>query len=385
MDYAPLVSIIITSYNYERFVSESIESALSQTYPNVELIVVDDGSQDNSRQIIAQYQDRAKVIFKKNGGQASAFNTGFKESNGDIIFFLDSDDTLLPTAVEKVVEKFRTNSVIKVHWPLYETNMDGQKTGIMCPQYPLSEGDLRNIAEKLGPEYCGGPPYSPPTSGNAWSGNFLKQVMPIPEDQFIACTDAYLFLLVPVFGSIAKIEEPLGTHRIHGSNYSRKPMEEYMRENIVRFEQLCHILSKFFHQKGIQVDQSKWPRNSWFHLIDKSVREIEALIPAAEKFILADDNHWRISMIGNRRCIPFLEVEGEFYGNPENDTVAIKEVERQRANGAAAIIFTWTTFWQLDYYKELNAHLKSNYRCLVNNERLLGYALQSNYGNSEPH
>jgi glycosyltransferase involved in cell wall biosynthesis len=68
----PLVSILINNYNYGRFLTEAIDSALNQTYSNIEVIVVDDGSTDNSQEIIKSYQDKIIPILKPNGGQASA-------------------------------------------------------------------------------------------------------------------------------------------------------------------------------------------------------------------------------------------------------------------------------------------------------------------------
>src|ERR687885_1217665 len=88
-----LVSILICNYNYAQYVKEAIDSALNQTYSNTEVIVIDDGSTDNSREIIASYGDKIIPILKQNSGQASAFNVGFAISKGDIICFLDSDDT----------------------------------------------------------------------------------------------------------------------------------------------------------------------------------------------------------------------------------------------------------------------------------------------------
>lgn len=76
----PLASIIIDNYNYGRFLADAINSALAQTYQHTEVIVVDDGSTDNSREIISQYGDRIRPVLKENGGQGSAFNAGFEAS-----------------------------------------------------------------------------------------------------------------------------------------------------------------------------------------------------------------------------------------------------------------------------------------------------------------
>src|SRR2546428_10583836 len=100
MNNFELASIIINNYNYRRFLREAVDSALNQTYRNTEVIVVDDGSTDGSPEIIASYGDRIIPVLKQNGGQNSALNAGFSSSRGDVILFLDSDDVLLPTAVE---------------------------------------------------------------------------------------------------------------------------------------------------------------------------------------------------------------------------------------------------------------------------------------------
>ncbi|MBA3924582.1 MAG: glycosyltransferase, partial [Nostocaceae cyanobacterium] len=92
MNSRPLVSILINNYNYERFLREAIDSASLQTYSPVEVVVVDDGSGDNSRELIASYGEQIVSVFKQNGGQASAFNAGFAASHGEIVCFLDADD-----------------------------------------------------------------------------------------------------------------------------------------------------------------------------------------------------------------------------------------------------------------------------------------------------
>ncbi|MBN1874039.1 MAG: glycosyltransferase family 2 protein, partial [Anaerolineae bacterium] len=102
----PLVSILINNYNYAEFLSAAIDSGLAQTYPNVEVVVVDDGSTDNSREVIAGYKNRIIAVLKENGGQASAFNAGVAASRGDIVCFLDSDDIFLPEKITEIVTAF---------------------------------------------------------------------------------------------------------------------------------------------------------------------------------------------------------------------------------------------------------------------------------------
>lgn len=90
-----LISVLINNYNYGQYLKECIDSVLNQTYQNFELIIVDDGSTDNSSLILDQYSvidQRIKIIKKENSGQLSAFNAGFRASKGEIIFFLDADD-----------------------------------------------------------------------------------------------------------------------------------------------------------------------------------------------------------------------------------------------------------------------------------------------------
>ncbi len=153
-----LVSVIINNYNYGRFLKEAIDSALNQTYLNTEVIVVDDGSTDNSREIIADYGDRIIPVLKENGGQASAFNAGFNASQGEVIIFLDSDDMLLTTTIETATSFFQSEDIVKVHWHLWEVDVFGRKTGSIIPKQTLSEGNLRDTVIKHGPISCVNPP-----------------------------------------------------------------------------------------------------------------------------------------------------------------------------------------------------------------------------------
>lgn len=106
VDY-PLVSTIIPTYNRAATVSETIDSVLKQTYPNIEIIVIDDGSSDNTQDVLRKYGTQIRNIHQPNAGQMAARNRGIREAHGEIITFLDSDDLWLPQCVERHVQILR--------------------------------------------------------------------------------------------------------------------------------------------------------------------------------------------------------------------------------------------------------------------------------------
>jgi glycosyltransferase involved in cell wall biosynthesis len=101
-----LVSVIIPTYNYGRFLGDAIQSVLDQTLPASEIIVVDDGSTDNTAAVIATFGDRVKYFRQENAGVCAARNRGVAESTGAVIAFLDADDIWEPTILEKGLSIF---------------------------------------------------------------------------------------------------------------------------------------------------------------------------------------------------------------------------------------------------------------------------------------
>lgn len=121
------VSVVIPNYNYSRYVGGAIDSALAQTYPDLEVIVVDDGSTDVSLDVLLGYGDRIKTILQKNNGVSAARNNGVSESSGEFIAFLDADDLWLPEKIEKQVAMFRSEpSLGLVHVGVNEIDAEGR-------------------------------------------------------------------------------------------------------------------------------------------------------------------------------------------------------------------------------------------------------------------
>lgn len=213
----PLVSILINNYNYARFLGEAIESALGQTYRNLEIVVVDDGSTDNSSEVMASFGSRIVPIYKPNGGQASAYNAGFDASHGDVVCFLDSDDLYLPDKIATVVNILEGDRNLgwcfdRVREFHHETGQ--RRAGIDPCAYGRWDSRRETIAGK--------PPYVPTaSSGLSFRRRTLARILPMPEAMRIAtgsCPDAYIkwIALADEEGWFAS--EELTLMRIHGTN-----------------------------------------------------------------------------------------------------------------------------------------------------------------------
>jgi hypothetical protein len=208
----PLISIIVNNFNYAAFLRQSVESALVQTHPRTEVIVVDDGSTDNSREIIRSFGTLVvPVLQERNGGQAAALNQGFGASHGDLVIFLDADDYLYPTAAARVVSAWAP-AVGTVQYRLHMVDPGGKEIEI----YPQAPFDSGNVVPKL---LATGRYVGNVTSGNAFARETLRAILPIPVERFRISADGYLLTVAPFYGSVASIEEPLGAYRKHGANH----------------------------------------------------------------------------------------------------------------------------------------------------------------------
>jgi len=116
------VSIVIPTYNGEKYLEECIKSALAQSYNDLEIICVDDGSTDKSLEIMNKYSDQIKIISKKNGGTATALNAGIKAMTGEWFKWLSADDVLYPSAIEDLIAE--TQKVMEPQKKIFYSNFD---------------------------------------------------------------------------------------------------------------------------------------------------------------------------------------------------------------------------------------------------------------------
>lgn len=203
-----LISVVITNYNYGRFLGDAIDSVLSQTYPDVECVVVDDGSTDNSRDVIAS-RSGVVAIFKENGGQARALRTGMEAARGSVVISLDADDWLLPEACARIAQAWRPGTVCLN----YRLSVNGDPAQVWPGEPFLDEGHAEFLA-------ANGYYPSAPMSGNAFERDYVAAILARAEGLDGDGVDAYLLYSAPVFGKIAHVDEILGVYRTHGGNVS---------------------------------------------------------------------------------------------------------------------------------------------------------------------
>lgn len=249
----PTVTVLIDTYNYGHFIEEAIESVLSQDYPmeEVETLVVDDGSTDDSAQRVEKYGDRIRYLRKPNGGQASAFNFGVGQSRGKIIAFLDADDYWLPGKLRRVLQEFESNPAAgMVHHRLQE--LDTRTGGLRNSKFTALSGNIAASRKSI-------LSFNPTaTSSLAFRKWVLEKILPIPEAITIQA-DGYIQALAPFLAPIAAIDEVLAVYRFHGSNLyflsQTTKDEETQRRRAVTLRAIVEGVKEWFRSHGYDLAQ----------------------------------------------------------------------------------------------------------------------------------
>lgn len=282
------VSIIIDSYNYEFFVGAAIESALAQDHPSVQVIVIDDGSTDGSREIIESFGNRIEAVFQPNQGQVAACRNALPLAIHDIVIFLDSDDLLEPDAARTVANAWR-EGVAKVQYCLRIIDDDGVADGNIFPKFTARMTPETVRAEMI---RTGSYPDSP-TSGNAYDRHFLEIALPLlpTRNGF----DGELNGIAPLYGDVISLNLPLGSYRIHGSNvFAQSRLDVEMFEKYLRHsEARIAFVREHYRTKGqVIVDDA----------LDRDLKYQEYAL-VVEKLGKSDDRVERKLLMVARRAI----------------------------------------------------------------------------------
>jgi glycosyltransferase involved in cell wall biosynthesis len=219
-----LASVLIDNFNYGRYLKKCIDSLLAQTYSRVEIVVVDDGSTDESREVIAQYGTRVKAVLKPNGGQSSALNAGFAVCTGDVICLLDSDDWFFPDKVSSVVSCFEAHP--KIEWvfdPVMMIFPDGSQQ-----KQPPHPNDIYVDVRKEAPRGKAGP-IAPPHSGLSFKRSLIQKLLPMTDDIRMG-SDNFLKFASMTLSPGLQLSRPLTAQRIHDSNAGTRRTDRLLQK-----------------------------------------------------------------------------------------------------------------------------------------------------------
>lgn len=260
MSTLPGVSIVIPNYNYERFLAAAVESALAQDHPMTETIVVDDGSRDGSRAVLASFGDRIRTVCQPNQGHVAACTRGWQRARHDIIIFLDSDDMLVPDAASSVARAWRPG-ISKMQWCFAVIDVDGRPLGHVFPKYPsqLEPETVRRELLRVGSYPCAR------TSGNAYARSFLEAFGAFEGGDWM---DGRLNPAAPLYGDVVTVQRTLSLYRVHGTNdsaYGRLNMEQLERQiELIRWHR--QYVARCCARVGVPFDAARaLRRDLWYH------------------------------------------------------------------------------------------------------------------------
>jgi glycosyltransferase involved in cell wall biosynthesis len=246
MHMRPSISVLINNHNYGRFVARAIASALAQKEQEAEIVIVDDGSTDQSREVLQGYRDKVKIVLQNNRGQAAAINAGVRVSEGEYLCFLDADDWWAPGKLAAISAVFRSHKkAALVYHRLQPVLADEAPTQKPIPR-TLCDGDLSRRLIKS----AGWWPF-PMTSAIAVRRSAWEKVGDIPEE-FRISADAWLAGMYPFVGDVAALPHPLGFYRIHSNNWYR-PVDDtaMLRKRMAHWHATVEATNRFLAAHGL--------------------------------------------------------------------------------------------------------------------------------------
>jgi len=247
-DVAPLVSIITPAYNRASYLEETIQSVLTQDYPRIEHIVLDDGSTDNTREVLSKYTGRLIWESHPNMGEARTVNKGLSMAHGEIVAVVNSDDPLLPGAVSAAVAFLKAHPDVLVAYPDFDFIGPGST---VCGHFQVREYDYLHMVKRH--QNLGGP------------GAFVRrkafELAGLRDPSFKYVGDFDFWLRVGLHGPFARIPRTLATFRMHPGSASESCRGREMAEEHIR------LVEKLFSLPNLPlpVQQVKREAFSWAH------------------------------------------------------------------------------------------------------------------------
>jgi len=327
----PIVSALIDTYNQGRYVEQALVSVMEQglSPSELEIVVVDDGSTDNTPAIIQKFLPRVRYIRKKNGGQASAFNAAIPETHAPMVAFLDADDWWAPGKLRAVLDTFERNpGIAAVGHGLFEVRGDEAPDEFVVPRQTcridLATEDAARLSD-VGGYFLG-------TSRLAVRRAVLDRILPIPEE-LLFCGDAPIMVLALALGGAILLDQPLCYYRLHPDN-----LWEFKTNDPAKLRRKYEILA------------------CYLQMIPRRLAEAGVSQEVIDVFLQRereDMERYQLRTVGGSRLRTFRTEMQSFRSAYKNPTLGY--VLFKRLVAAAALVLPARRFYQLhDWYGRRN-------------------------------
>ena len=252
----PTVTVVIDTYNHERFIEEAVVSVLEQDFPRseTEVIVVDDGSTDRTPEIVRKFEPRVRLLQKENGGQASAFNAGIPEARGEFTAFLDGDDWWMRNKLTRALETFAAEPELGFvgHGDILVYPDGSRMLHVLREPCRFRANSLEGARLfRVRGSFLG-------TCRMTVRTEILRRILPVPQALTIQA-DEYLYTLAAALCDVRILPEPLFYYRIHDSNafqMANSDPQRLRRKQVVLAE-LARTLGKELLSRGVDPEAMK--------------------------------------------------------------------------------------------------------------------------------
>ena len=409
----PAVSIVLPTYNGASFLRDAIESCLGQTFADWELIVVDDASTDETPAIIGEYArlDRRirPVRNAVNRKLPATLNVGFGYARGELLTWTSDDNMYRPEALEAMTGFLRARPDVDL---VYADFTVVDQTG--APTRNGWTGPLRDL------------PLSDVVGACFLYRRAVHERLGGYDERLFLVEDYDFWMRASVHFKLERLQRDLYLYRSHPGSLTatrtqaiRAAHERALAQNLPQMRWVDPEVRAAAYRDMITGAMRRDERGSaWSYFLSWLRSQPKALLsewravpylllPAALHLPAPDDSPWRWmqqslgarrdlrraipegvtcifvdngllggDLLAGRRALPFTERDGQYWGPPADDNDALSEFERLRAAGAEFIAFAWPAFWWLDHYAELGRRMRSGFRCVLQNDRLIVFDLR---------
>ncbi|MEH2414939.1 glycosyltransferase family 2 protein [Nostoc sp.] len=388
------VTIAIPTYNRSELLKASLESALAQDYLDYQVLVLDNASEDDTEAVVRSFADSriTYVRHETNIGMFRNWQLAVEINSSPYLNILSDDDILLPDFILSSVLALDNHphtgfSVAQAGFiDIYNVRVD-----ITDPEVSdnLPAGLINGL--EFIHQIVDGQKWILRSSAVMFRAYALAAVgtFDIPHSKYML--DLNLYLRMAAQFDIFFIAQELAQVRFHLEQDSQvtfhspggtgslavvaertdaiayllqSPRAEDASYRQWLAERLLHISMR---RSEFTSDLIPRLNLSWSERLEIAMQEIASVIPAGKRLILVDENQWGSEILPEFDALPFVEHQGQYWGAPLNDEIAIRELERMRQAGASFMVIAWPAFWWLDYYSGLRNYLSSNFCCVLDN------------------